>query len=501
MPRPVVQDVQGDFSAGLNVAADESQLKPNELRRTDNCVLTEFGGVTKRLGTQRLHVSRLASASVLGGFGWTQPSGTTQLAVCNTDLFHGTYAIPMVWTTVAGTLSPAAHPSFASFRDGSGLCVYIADGGLLNKWDGTTLTENIASTPAVAQLAVQNQRLFGITGDSETLYWSALNNGDSLGIAGSSGGSAVVRTFGLSTLTGLLALGQSLLLFHRRGISRFTGWTQDDIDISTGTRGLSADVGTTAPRSIVAVENVGFFLSDRGFYAVTESEVRPISPQIEPVIQSLDQSAFARVVGAHHAATREVRWYLPDVGIYSYNYRLNAWTGPLTDIYVDQTTPSMWSTVNATSQPIVLFGGQDGWVRKADVTAVFKDDVLSDSTGGTAFTMSARCRRMFCRTPEAEKAFRWAFFTGNLRGSSGATMRLATSTGTTVQALADANPTVWLKTLTWNSADTWSSLGSRSQKVQGAGRGHFVDITLEDTSSTSQPVFSRVAVEGRLYGR
>ncbi len=135
--------------------------------------------------------------------------------------------------TQSGTLSTTVPPSFVEFRDaGNAEVVYIADGGLLNKWNGTTLTE-IANTLAVKQVVVFNQRLWGAGNSTypNSIFYSSLNNGDDLGNATppAGGGQIIVRTFGDEQIIGLAPINTSLLIFHNRGISRLTGLGQDDI--------------------------------------------------------------------------------------------------------------------------------------------------------------------------------------------------------------------------------------------------------------------------------
>lgn len=499
--RRLLRSVQPSFEGGLNTSADESQLQPNEVRRAQNARLTEFGGVTKCKGSQRVSAAAIGSGNpVRGGLSWDNAGTVSQLAVSNGLLHTGTHAIPMTWTAQVGGLSSAVQVGLAAFRDGTGNVAYLADGGPLNKWDGTTLTVNIASTPNATVLAVYNQRLFGITGSDETLYWSALNNGDSLGIAASGGGSAVVRTFGKSTLTGLLPLGSSLMLFHKGGISRFTGWTQDDISIATGTLGVSSDVGTIAPGSIVAVENVGYFLSDRGVYELTEGGVNPISGKIESVIQGLDHSLFSRVVAAHHKAYKEVWFYLPDTGVYIWNYRLRQWTGPRTGLFTDQTPYSMWPAVDSSSKPILLAGFGDGFVRQIDVSGKFRDDYTSAGASGSAFTMVVKCHRMFAGTPTREKAWRWIHATANLRGSTTAALQYTTATASETVTLPPTDSDVWGAGDTWTGTDIWGGYGSATARIQASGRGPFIDITISDEGDADS-VWSRIEPQGYDMGQ
>lgn len=499
--RQPASDLQSGFRGGLNTTADPSELAHDEMRRAENVRLTAFGAVQKRLGSQRTHAAAIgAGAAVRGGFAWKRPTSVTELAVANGQLHTGTYAIPMTWTAQVGALDSTKYLRFAPFRDGSAECVYIADGGLLNKWDGTTLTVNIASTPSVAQIAVQNQRLFGITGTDQTLYYSALNNGDTLGTGATDSGSFVVRTFGNQELTGLLALGDSLIMFHREGVSRFTGYAADDVAIDTGTRGITSDVGTIAPNTIIAVENVGYFLSDRGVYRITEGGVETISTKIESVFSSLDQSQFNRAFAVHHRSYKEVWFYLPDVGCYVFNYRLGSWSGPMTGVFTTTTPGAFWETTDATSKPIVLFGGSDGFVRRVDATDKYKDDYLSDGTGGTAFSKIAQCRRMYCGTPEEEKAWRKIEVLATVGGSVTYSVQYSTATGSGSRVLPVQSGTVWGGAGTVWGTGTWGQGGSGSQEIQASGRGNYIDITIVDDGLAASST-SRVTVQGFSYGR
>lgn len=500
MPKKPVVDAQTSFAGGLNLSADITQLRPNEVRRATNARLTEYGGILKRGGTQRIHASALsASNPVRGGYGWVHGSTVQQLAICNGQLFTATYGIPTTFTGRSGTFSSTEYPSFAGFRDGSADVCYIADGGLLNSWDGATVLTNIAGTPSVSRIVVYNLRLFGISGTDSTVYWSALGDGDTLGNVGSGGGSAIVRTYAQQDLIGLLPLGASLMMIHKNGISRFTGWSQDDIDIDSGASGVSADTGTIAPNSLVAVENVGFMVSDRGVYQITELGVSPIGQKIESMIRDLDQSTFTRIQAAHHKARNEVHFYFPDVGVYSYNYRLQEWTGPFDGTYISPVTHSMWQTVDSSARPIVLFGGADGFVRQIDAPSVYKDDVLSDGTGGSSFALSFQCHRMFFGEEEMEKALRFLYITANSVAGQSASVRWTMESGTAQDDLPVGTSVAW-GTGTWNPSLTWPNFHTQPRRIQAWGSGTFLDVSVTDNSNAAV-VYSRVRADGFAHAR
>jgi hypothetical protein len=188
----------------------------------------------------------------------------------------------MTYTAQTGALDASATVSFAQFRNGSSDVVYIADGGPLNVWDGTTLTTNISGTIDTSTIVVHNERLWGCGNSTypDSIFYSAFNNGNTLGNGSASGGQIIVRTFADETVVALASVNTSLLIFHRRGISRLTGYGQDDIDVAP--QGVTADVGLIAPKSVVSVGNQAFFLSERGLYRCNESEVAPVATPEAP---------------------------------------------------------------------------------------------------------------------------------------------------------------------------------------------------------------------------
>lgn len=259
MSRRKLTDAQPGFDGGLNTVSDESALQPNQMRQATNARLTDFGAATKRGGTQRVSTAAIAAYPVKNGFTWRKDGGTQEiLVVLNDTLYTTTYgAFPRTFTAQSGTLSTAVSPTFAQFRDASADVVYLADGSTINKWNGTALTTSgIGGSINASVITVHNQRLWGC-GDAnfpDSIFYSGLNNGDTFSVGGSGGGQIIVRTFGDETVVGLASVNTSLLIFHRRGISRLTGFGQDDITVAP--QGLTADVGTIAPKSKIGRAHV-----------------------------------------------------------------------------------------------------------------------------------------------------------------------------------------------------------------------------------------------------
>ena len=506
--REKLADQQPRFDGGLNTVSDDSALLPNQLRRADNARLTDYGAITKRGGTRRTTASAIASASVLNGYTWRQDGGTQQLmVVCNgllhTSTFLSTY--PWTWTSQSGALSTTVSPSFAQFRDGSNDVVYIADGGLLNVWSGSALTTNISGTLEVTTLAVHNERLWGCGNATypDSIFYSALNDGDTLANGSAGGGQIVVRTFSDETVIGLASVNTSLLIFHRRGISRLTGYGQDDITVAP--QGLTSDVGTIAAKSVVSIGNLAFFISERGLYRCNESEVSPVGTVQTPdptlvAIRGLSADDFANIRSVFNRSTRELWISIPDFGVYIYNTILQAWSGPWDSGYTTPATTCLFDSLDYNGLPVVLKGDASGYVTVCDASGVFVDNQLSDGTGGTAYTMTAQMHRMYCGDDAMAKSLRFGYLTAQLKGSTATsvTWRTETDAGAYTLPTTFSSNGIWGFN-TWGTG-VWGGASSRNYRVQMGGTGYYIDVFIID-SGTSVPIFSRFQLETFALGR
>lgn len=494
------------MSGGMNTISDPVALQPNQLRRANNARLTEYGAATKRGGTQRTSSAVLASAPVQNGYLWPKDSGAKEImVVCNGRLYTSTFgAFPMTYTLQTGAMTADVPVAFAQFRDGANDVVYIADGGALNRWDGTTLSVDLANTPSVTDIVVHNQRLWGC-GDSanpDSIFYSALNDGDSLGYAPSNGGQIVVRTFGDERIVGLASVGTSLIIFHRRGLSRLTGYGQDDITVAPA--GITQDVGIIAPKSIVNVRNMAYFLSERGLYRCNEAEVEAVGTAqtpdpLLPIIQGLTSSEFGDIRAAFSRATRELWITIPQVGIYVYHTVLNAWTGPFDEGYLTPDTTALFEALDESGLPILLRGDEDGWVSLCDPPGLAAlDNINADGTGGTRFTMTLQFHRMFCGDDALAKSARWGYLTANLRGSDQCAVQWESDQISSTYELPVSSFGLW-GVGTWGTG-TWTSGTSRSYRIPMGGLGYFFDVRVID-SGEGLPVISRFQLETFSLGR
>jgi hypothetical protein len=371
---------------------------------------------------------------------------------------------------------------------------YLADGVGLRKINAAFTHSAVAGPPALAQIAVYNQRLFGITGTDQTIDYSDLNNGDTCGVASATSGSAIVRTFGSQKLTALCVLKNSLAMFHVSGISRFTGLTQDDIAIGAGSEGLSVDTGTIAPRSIVPVEGVAYFLSERGAFRLTDSGVEaldlPTRPDcVRPQTLSVPASVLAAATGSHDRARNCIRWSITG-NVISYNYRLGIWVGRDFANAFNSVT-AQFDGIDADGKPIILTGTQSGVVYHVCDESFYLDDLLPNDTGGTPFEMVVSTRPFWGPTPGTQKSWSTAYLFGNF---------IEAYTGT-VDATLTYDTNLVQGAITGIEAPSYGLTGaSHIIDVPFSALGHWLVLTFSDTSDTDVRI-KRIEVEAFDYGR
>lgn len=508
--RAAVGDQQQSFAGGLNTVSADDALQPNQFRRGDNGRLTQFGAFTKRGGTQRTASALITATTVQQGYPWYKSDGSTvTMAVCGGTLFTTAYgSFPLTWTQRGGTgaLSTTVTPSLAHFISATSTeCVYIADGGLLNKYQGTTLTTNLAGTPSVNVLCVHNQRLWACGDPSfpDSIWYSALNDGDTLGAGASNGGQIIIRTFGSANVIGLASLGTSLMIFHDYGISRLTGYGQSDITAVPA--GITRDIGCIAPFSIAVVDNLAYFVTERGLYVATEADVAPVSTPEQPdplsiILPQMSRTNIANVRAVLNRGTRELMIMVPGYGMYLYHTILKAWAGPWVDGYESPEVNCLFETNNASNYPIILRGDASGFVSECDRPNVYLDNVAADGSGGTSYTSTLQCRRMYAGDPMLAKAWRFGYLLASLNGSQSTTVSWNTDTTSGSAILPPSGALTWGATGTVWGVGTWGGVNQFPYRIQMDGNGYFVDVIVTD-SGQALPIFSQSRVQGYALGR
>jgi hypothetical protein len=511
-PRPV-RDQQASFSGGLNTVSDPLALSPDQFRFGRNARHTEYGALTKRFGSVRLS-SNAITGLPLNGYNWAKADGSVQaLVVGDTGALWRLDALQplgtQAWVSAAG-LSTTVIPTFAEFVQGSSVeVVYIGDGGRINRWDGTALTTDIGAGPGVRYLTVHNQRLWscGCAVAPSSIFYSSLNNGDTIGDPALGGGEIVVRTFGDERIVALASCNSSLLIFHTRGLSRLTGFGQDDITVDP--EGISSQTGTIAPFSVVEGDGVVFFISDRGAFAANESGVVPLGTPdrpdpILPVISTLTPAQLALVRGVLSRKTQEVWFQIPGIGTYVYHLVLQAWAGPWTEDHAHVNgTGCMWAgRVGDFAETYVMQGLSGGIVTVSDVKGVGTDRAtLSLPSSGTPIPWSVQLRRLYFEDDSLAKSLRYAYVTAQLPSLEQMEVFWQTNFGPfSPQAIVGSSAGAWSVLNTWGLGRWGAGANSQNYRLWMSGTGYYVDVTLSH-DGVGTPVVSRVQMDAFALGR
>ncbi len=495
-----VLDKQTSFAKGIDY--NDGGSGGDFCQQLTNWRILPNGSLQKRGGSQYIGNSNnpFSSGVVTAGFDFVSALNSnvvTHLVVTDSGtgwflLREGTHT---TWqssgSAILGQGSFALHSSGGVATE----AVFYADGGPLNKYTfGGGLTINLASTPNVQHLAVYNRRLYGScdSGNPQRVYWSALDDGDSLGIGGSGGGSVDVYTGTRTPITGIAVVGSSLLIFHRDSISRFTGWTQDDFQVDP--RGVSSTVGCKNKRTICQIGATQVaFLGNDGIYLSDGNSVSKISDPLQTYLgrQLLGSFPFT-VVMAHHPRYHELWVSVPGEdtnGIFAYNLDTGAWSGPHYVTGLTFRPASLWPGYDNLGRQYVTFGNEstDAPVRLDALDAsgdpFFLDHVAFDETGGSAFQAIAKVKRFDFGSASTTKSIRSVRIAGNLRASGNTSVQTTTPAGS---GAAISLPTVD---------------GDKSYVAFPGGQGPWVDVTITEQGTTGQADIQAVEVEAFVSQR
>lgn len=386
MARPRKPAPRFDARGGVNSTYSDELLDGNEVRRAINARLTKHGSFLTATGSKRLHTVALAGP-IRGLVQWDAPGGAQLVAIAGGHLYHKLEAAAE-FTQVASTFAEDAVIQFERHRIGAAIVLYIADGATLRKWDGVNLT-TVANAPAAADLALYKGRLYA-SDATKTLHGSAVSQ-PSVFPAASGGFFGDVETFDTEGLTGILVVGDSLLLCKEDNIARLQGVDPAEIRLDTETTGVSSDVGLAATATLVALEQAAFGLSDRGPWVATEGALDlEVSAKVAAEFLAANRAQLHLAVAAHHRRRKEVWLAFPSAGseendqLWVYAYETRAWAGPWTR----QGIAALARYELASGEESIVSGGYDGYVRREDLDGSALQDVLADGTGGTPIVMA-----------------------------------------------------------------------------------------------------------------
>jgi hypothetical protein len=438
MAKRKLVEARNDFSGGLNTSRSPDQLQPNELMLADDVELSEVEGtLLKRQGSRKLTAARPAGAVTIDGiYVWDGPSGPQIVAVANGDLWW--FNIPSseysgTWSqeNPATAFQTGGQVTFAQMRStgaSGSLLLYIADGTNVYSWNGTSTLTKLTGTTSMLGfqfLAPFNTRMFygGASTFLNHIFWSQIGNPADLDIDGADdGGSAIVNISRGDKLTATIPGRSSLWMATQDTIARFTGYSDEDIQIGQDTEGISSTIGIVGPNAAANAEGVVFFLSDNGPYVGNDQGIQPIGLQVDPTFQALPFDELSKAMVVFNKASKSV-WYAVDPDgngvdyVYVYSLRLGAWTGPYKFPFV---ITSLAEYEDADGKEGVVAGCSDGWVRKLDVSGVYQDNQDSDGSNGSTYNPIGRLAPFFFDSGPGVRKMLWrAAVQANINTGSG----------------------------------------------------------------------------------
>lgn len=525
-----VFDSRFDFRGGLVTAISPDLLNTNELVDSTNCQISEqYGSITGRKGSQRIHQNQLSSIfvgpfqyqTVNGLIQWDAPgvTGKQIVAICGGVLhYRNGYNFATNFTVVAapalGVDGEAFLVPFRANTAGAPLILFIAHGGQLYTWTGAVLTNitGVAGAPQADRLAAYHTRLFATDiRFPKNVFWSKVGDGQTWTTGTKTdGGSAMVGVFSGEQLNSYEVIGSSLLLGSTTSISRFTGHASDDIVIAQDTEGISSELGSITGFSLRRYENYAGIFNERGLFEVNEQATRPLSEQVKPEFAKIDKTAWDGSSGGNgcglgwNRETKELMLAVPlttdgtrlsvypSVGVnppffrlnqtvYIYSARLNCIYGPWKYPF-SIACQARYVDVNGVES--VIIGTDNGRVIQLNIGNL--DDVLFDGTGGASVTSNVEFPVIQFGKPGFIKALKGLLLQGTFPSGSNVTI------GTSFDGVAFDFTAVPLQ-----------GAQEASQRVDLDGQGYRLRMTMSWSTSAgvASPTINGFVLKAYDYNR
>ncbi len=288
MQKPTARNAQivspkyDNFKGGLNIRDFWHTIKDDELTLANNIRLDE-GGVVRRRGGWAKYTSAAVgtSGNLIGVTQGTFVSGGTETRyVIATDGVKVFYFTGSVWTDITGgTVMAPAATTLVSFQQMAGLLIGFDGLNAAWTWDGAAGSiALLGGTPPIGNIGIvwQNRLFFaGVPTARSRLYYSAIGDPATWG---ASAYIDIPSPYDGDDITGLGILFGNLIIFKRNSIYIIQGDAPENFVVSK----TNAAVGCVSPYSVIAVENLIYFVSDKGLYAMNLSNTKQVCYKVEP---------------------------------------------------------------------------------------------------------------------------------------------------------------------------------------------------------------------------
>lgn len=305
------------FDGGLNVRDSWQVLLDNELTVADNLRLDDGGVIRQRGGWAKLADAAVGTSGNLIGLvqgSWVL-SGTLTRYVVATDGTKVFWLNGTAWTDITGAISMSpASDTLVSFLSMNNLLIGHDGKNAPWTWDGSAGSiALLAGSPPTASMGIvwQNRVFFaGVPTARTRLYYSDLGNPS---LYGASNYIDIPSPYDGDEITGLAVLYGNLIIFKRYSIYIIQGDAPENFVISK----TNSAVGCVSQYSVISVDNLVYFVSDKGLYAMNLSNTKQVCYKVEPryslaVPNQSQSSLYRNRIQALHYRKRNEIWMALD---------------------------------------------------------------------------------------------------------------------------------------------------------------------------------------------
>ena len=307
----------GVFDGGLNVRDFWHTIADNELTLADNMRLDEGGVIRRRNGWTKLVSAAVGSAGNLIGIthGSWLVAGVLTRHVVATDGTKVFWLNGGAWADITGAvaMSPNAN-TLVSFLSMNNLLIGRDNKNADWTWDGSAGSISLlGGSPPVGEIGIVWQNYYfkaGVSTARARLYYSALGDPATWPAINFID---IPSPYDGDEITGLAILYGNLIVFKRNSIYIVQGTDPTTFVVSK----TNAAVGCVSPYSVVSIDNLVYFVSDKGLYALNLSNEKQICYKVQPrydlaVTNQLQGSLTKNRIQALNYRLRNEIWELAD---------------------------------------------------------------------------------------------------------------------------------------------------------------------------------------------
>lgn len=262
----------------------------------------------------------LGSSPLVGLFVWTTwVIGVTQ----DRKLWALSSASPTIWTalsdaTAATQLDGLTRPVFAA----DGLRVVIAGGGAIQKWEGAGLSARLGGGPSATHVASLGGR-FAADDMNSPQVWDWSNLGDGVHATWD----ALAFTTADARPDPVVAIQENLRELFVFGTSTIQVYSVSSDPFNPFSTVVSANVGTTAPYSIIRMDESFAFLDDKRRFVLSDGRgVNVLSDAISKDLRALTTVSDCWGYREDYQNYSNIIWTCPTAGrTFVYDTDRKAW--------------------------------------------------------------------------------------------------------------------------------------------------------------------------------